>query len=71
MILEHISHDMDERATELKVKLEEISFAFEEKAAVLMAKLRELKQASADQKSIYRKRSSHSAHRSKQLGMSG
>ena len=50
MILEHISHDMDGPATELKAKLEEISFAFEEKAAVLMAKIRELKQASADQK---------------------
>jgi stearoyl-CoA desaturase (delta-9 desaturase) len=50
MILEHISHDMDERATELKVKLEELSVAFDEKAAILKAKLRELKQASAEQK---------------------
>ena len=50
MILEHLSHDMDDCAAELKLKLEELSVVFEEKAAVLMAKLRELKQASTDQK---------------------
>jgi stearoyl-CoA desaturase (delta-9 desaturase) len=50
MILEHLSHEMDDCAAELKLKLEELSVVFEEKATVLMAKLRELKQASSDQK---------------------
>ena len=50
MILDHISDEMDEYATELKMKLEELSAAFEEKAAALMAKARELKQATAEQK---------------------
>lgn len=50
MILEHISGEMDELATELKHKLEELSAAFEEKATALMLKIRELKQASEDQR---------------------
>jgi len=50
MILEHISEEVDEYATELKVKLEELSEAFEKKASLLMSKLRELKQASEAQR---------------------
>lgn len=50
MILDHISGEMDELATELKQKLEELSDTFEEKASALMLKLRELKQASDDQR---------------------
>lgn len=50
MILEHIKHEVDEYATELKARLEELSEAFEEKASHLMTKVRELKQASAEQR---------------------
>lgn len=50
LILEHISEEMDEFATELKERLEELSEAFEEKASALMVKARELKQATAEQR---------------------
>lgn len=50
LIIEHLSHEVDEFASEMKVKVEELSKKFEDNSAKLMAKLRELKQASADQK---------------------
>ncbi|MGB0409352.1 MAG: fatty acid desaturase [Opitutales bacterium] len=52
LILEHLSHEVDELATEMKEKLEEISAVFEDKAALLMSKVRELKQASDDQRAM-------------------
>ena len=55
LILEHLSHEVDDLAAEMKQKLEELSTAFEDKAAILMNKVRELKQASADQRAKLQK----------------
>ena len=52
MILEHISEEMDEYATELKAKLEALSLTFDEKAAAIKVKIRELKKASNEHKNI-------------------
>jgi stearoyl-CoA desaturase (delta-9 desaturase) len=52
MILEHISEEMDEYATELKAKLEALSLTFDEKAAAIKVKIRELKKASQEHKEI-------------------
>lgn len=50
LILEHLNHEVDEFAAELKVQLEELAASFEEKAAAVMSKVRELKQANAEQR---------------------
>ena len=55
MLLEHLSHEVDELTTEMGKKLEELSTAFEDKATLLMSKLRELKQATAAQRTRLRK----------------
>ena len=55
LLLEHLSGEVDELATELKAKLEELSSAFETQAASIMRKGRDLKQASASQKKAIQK----------------
>lgn len=50
MLVEHLSEEVDELATEMKHKIEELAGVFEEKAAALTTKVRELKQASAEQR---------------------
>jgi stearoyl-CoA desaturase (delta-9 desaturase) len=55
LILDHLSHEVDELATEFKHKLEEVADVFEDKAATLMQKARELKLASDEQSSHLQK----------------
>ncbi len=55
LILEHLSHEVDDLATEIKERLEELSAAFEDKAVLLMNKIRELKQATAVQRARLKK----------------
>ncbi|MGB0263745.1 MAG: acyl-CoA desaturase [Opitutales bacterium] len=55
LILDHLSHEVDELATEFKHKLEEVADVFEDKAAILMQKARELKLASDEQRSHLQK----------------
>ena len=50
LILDHLSDEFDEMATDFKQKLEDLSKLFDEKASAVMLKARELKQANSEQK---------------------
>ncbi len=50
LIIEHLSHEMDELAAEMKHKVEELSARFDERSTALMNKVRELKQSSDGQR---------------------
>lgn len=50
LLLEHLHHEVDDLAAELRVKLEELATAFESRASLMMKKMREIKQTSRDKR---------------------
>ncbi len=55
LLLDHLKHEADEMATELKVRLEELATRFEETSLALMAKAREFKEASKERRKVLRR----------------
>ena len=55
LILDHLSHEVDELATDFMRKLEEVADTFEKKSSMLVRKARELKQSSEQQSRLLKK----------------